>query len=523
MARGIDCLAAVLPRASAAFPSRPLVLEGIHTHFHKELWRNSICLSSYSNSHSFPLHISNSCRKLHCISTLYIESSAPNMFMRRNEPSLAKEFERGRSSTLGAQRLQAASEYATYKGWKRCSLTTYASPGKGERRTDVSACPEGAIELLAPVSRLLDAEIVYAAAPSLGHHQEGHPESNQRVTAILEALDKAQLTPKARGNSVVQLTGFAPALPSSVAAVHTTGYVRGLERSMELAAEEGLILIEGSGPTYATAFTYSESMLATGAALAVVDAIAVSSAAAAVSKGGSTCPAGFALVRPPGHHAVPTGPMGFCLLDHVAVAARHAQIHHGLKRVMIVDFDVHHGNGTHDMFYGDPDVFFLSTHQLGSYPGTGRMEEVGQGSGEGTTLNLPLPGGSGDQVMAACMREVIAPAAANFKPDIILVSAGYDAHFLDDMAGLQFTTGTYHRLTKDLHALARQLCGGRIVFFLEGGYHLHALGSSVADSFRALLGVKSAEGLDELEGLYEEPMVTATDAIAKIRSIHSLV
>nr|DAD39860.1 TPA_asm: hypothetical protein HUJ06_014183 [Nelumbo nucifera] len=234
-------------------------------------------------------------------------------------------------------------------------------------------------------------------------------------------------------------------------------------------------------------------------------------------------PVGFALIRPPGHHAIPKGPMGFCVFGNIAIAARHAQRAHGLKRVFIIDFDVHHGNGTNDTFYDDPDIFFLSTHQDGSYPGTGKIDEVGHGRGEGTTLNLPLPGGSGDATMRSVFEEVIVPCAQRFKPDIILVSAGYDAHVLDPLANLQFTTGTYYMLASNIKQLAKELCGGRCIFFLEGGYNLQSLSYSVADSFRAFLGEpSSASQFDDPAILYEEPLAKVKQAIQRVKSIHSI-
>lgn len=243
----------------------------------------------------------------------------------------------------------------------------------------------------------------------------------------------------------------------------------------------------------------------------------------AESKISKSPPVGFALIRPPGHHAIPKGPMGFCVFGNVAVAARYAQRSHGLKRVFIIDFDVHHGNGTNDAFYDDPDIFFLSTHQDGSYPGTGKFEEVGHGDGEGTTLNLPLPGGSGDTAMRTVFDEIIVPCAQRFKPDIILVSAGYDAHVLDPLASLQFTTGTYYMLASYIQQLANDLCGGRCVFFLEGGYNLKSLSYSVADSFRAFLGEPSlASEFDNPAILHEEPSTRVRQAIERVKHIHSL-
>ncbi len=173
------------------------------------------------------------------------------------------------------------------------------------------------------------------------------------------------------------------------------------------------------------------SRAAAALAQALVDAVVLESRRreAAGGAGGALAPAAFALCRPPGHHALPATAMGFCLFSTAALAARHAQEAHGLRRVLIFDFDVHHGNGTADTFAADADVFYISTHQAGSYPGTGGVAEVGSGAGEGATLNVPLPGGAGDAAARAALEEVVAPAAERFRPDIILVSAGYDAHW----------------------------------------------------------------------------------------------
>ncbi|KAF5183484.1 Histone deacetylase [Thalictrum thalictroides] len=361
-----------------------------------------------------------------------------------------------------------------------------------------------------------DAQLLYCVAPALGHNQESHPESKFRVPSITSALENMELSSKFR-SEVIELQNFKPASVDDITNIHSKAYVSGLEKAMSKASEEGLIFIEGSGPTYATATTYQESLVAAGAGISLIDSVV------AASKIRKNSPLGFALIRPPGHHAIPKGPMGFCVFGNVAVAARHAQRSHGLKRVFIIDFDVHHGNGTNDAFYDDPDIFFLSTHQDGSYPGTGKIDEVGHGSGEGTTLNLPLPGGSGDSSMRSVFDEVIVPCAQRFKPDIILVSAGYDGHVLDPLASLQFTTGTYYMLASNIKQLARELCGGRCVFFLEGGYNLQSLAYSVADSFRAFLDEPSAASkFDDPAILYEEPLSKVKQAIQKVKSIHSL-
>ncbi|KAF5768094.1 putative histone deacetylase [Helianthus annuus] len=344
------------------------------------------------------------------------------------------------------------------------------------------------------------AKVIYSVAPAMGHNKEAHPECSLRVPAIVTALEKVELTPKFRGSEIIQLQDFRTATVEDIASVHSRSYVFGLEKAMEQASDQGFIHIEGSGPTYATATTFQESLIAAGAGLSLVDHVV------AASKVSQTPPIGFALIRPPGHHAVPKGPMGFCVFGNVAIAARYAQRAHGLQRVFIIDFDVHHGNGTNDAFYDDPDIFFLSTHQEGSYPGTGKIDNIGCGNGEGATLNLPLAGGSGDIAMRTVFDEVIVPSAQRFKPDIILVSAGYDGHVLDPLANFQFTTGTYYMLASNIKQLAKELCGGRCVFFLEGGYNLKSLSDSVADSFRAFVGEPSmAAKVDDLGYLYDEP------------------
>ncbi|PSS26619.1 Histone deacetylase, partial [Actinidia chinensis var. chinensis] len=222
------------------------------------------------------------------------------------------------------------------------------------------SCSTGAVKdfSLPSDTQLADAKVIYSVAPAMGHNQESHPESNFRVPAIVSALEKMELSPKFRGSQIVELRNFRPASVDDVASVHARAYVLGLEKAMDQALDQGIILIDGSGPTYATATTFQESLIAAGAGISLVDSVV------AASKIRHDPPTGFALIRPPGHHAVPKGPMGFCVFGNIAIAARYAQRVHGLKRVFIIDFDVHHGNGTNDAFYDDPDIFFLSTHQV---------------------------------------------------------------------------------------------------------------------------------------------------------------
>jgi acetoin utilization deacetylase AcuC-like enzyme len=229
----------------------------------------------------------------------------------------------------------------------------------------------------------------------------------------------------------------------------------------------------------------------------------------------------FALVRPPGHHALRERAMGFCLFNNVAVAARYALAERGLERVLIVDFDVHHGNGTQAEFEADPAVMFISTHQYPHYPGTGRCDETGVGAGQGGVVNVPLSGGVGDQGFARIAEEVIGPAARRTQPQLILVSAGYDAHWDDPLAAMQLSVTGYTALARALRDLAGELCDGRLVFTLEGGYHLQALAYSILNTFAVLSGAGDWKLVDPLgPSPYDERPVD--EIIARVRRVHGL-
>jgi len=210
----------------------------------------------------------------------------------------------------------------------------------------------------------------------------------------------------------------------------------------------------------------------------------------------------FALVRPPGHHAEPVRARGFCLFNNVAVAAAHAHLALGCERVMVVDWDAHHGNGTQDIFWADPDVLFFDIHRASPfYPGTGSLEEVGAGLGDGTNVNVPLPADAGDAAYLKAFREILVPAAEWFQPDLILVSAGFDPHSHD--LALNVSYDGFAAMTGILQSLARRQCGGRLVFVLEGGYNLISLSRGVRTVLRVLAGEAPPEpglrGLAEVE------------------------
>jgi acetoin utilization deacetylase AcuC-like enzyme len=222
--------------------------------------------------------------------------------------------------------------------------------------------------------------------------------------------------------------------------------------------------------------SFDAALRAAGAAIYAVDQVMSGAAGNA-----------FCAVRPPGHHALRNKAMGFCLFNNVAIAARYVQKKHGLAKVLIVDWDVHHGNGTQAAFYDDPTVLYFGVHQWPFYPGTGAADEKGEGRGLGTTVNVPLPAGSGDREFQRAFEEALEPAARAFRPDFVLISAGFDAHEGDTLGRMKVSTEGYARLTRIVRRIADPSARGRIVSVLEGGYNLDALAASVEAHLRALM------------------------------------
>ena len=293
----------------------------------------------------------------------------------------------------------------------------------------------------------------------------GHPESPNRLRAITQRLE---LT-----GTLARLTRIDPrkAEDKWITQIHAPTYVATLNQHVPTSGRVSLDPDTSMSPGSLTA-----AYLAAGGALAAVDAIMAKQVDHV-----------FCAVRPPGHHAERGRAMGFCLFNNVAIAARYVQKKYGLKRVLIVDWDVHHGNGTQHSFEDDPSVLFFSTHQYPHYPGTGRATERGKGAGEGFTINVPMEVGEGDDEYRTIFQKSLVPAADDFKPEFVIVSAGFDAHKDDPLAGMGLTEAGYADLTDIVAGIARRHAKSRILSSLEGGYNLTALSASVDRHIQALL------------------------------------
>jgi acetoin utilization deacetylase AcuC-like enzyme len=300
----------------------------------------------------------------------------------------------------------------------------------------------------------------------LKHETGAHVENSHRLVATIDLLKESSLLEK--------LVRIEPrrATQKDLLLVHTD---RHIER-VRTCAEGGGCWLDGD--TYASPESYKVALFAVGGVLAGVDAVMAGEVNSA-----------FALVRPPGHHATSLRAMGFCLFNNLAIAAKYAIERHKLERILIVDFDVHHGNGTEEIFYHDPRVHYFSTHQYPFYPGTGVRNETGIGEGKGRTLNVPMYRGANDDAYLEVYKTLLVPAARDYKPELILVSAGYDGHWADPLAGMQLSVKGYCAITQIVKDLAEELCKGRMLFSLEGGYDLTALSHSIRGTLEVLLGL----------------------------------
>jgi len=285
----------------------------------------------------------------------------------------------------------------------------------------------------------------------------GHPERPERLSAIEKKLEAAPY--------YIGLIHLGPALPDMkyIEMVHAKSYIQRIRKEIESGREH-----IDSMDTAVCEASFDVALRAVGGSLKLCDLI---------MKGDAL--KGFCAVRPPGHHAEENYAAGFCLFNNIAIAARYLQRKHGIKKIAIVDWDVHHGNGTQHSFEEDDTIYYISTHQYPHYPGTGSPQEKGKGKGEGYTLNIPMRAGSGDAEYRDAFEKKIVPEIDRFRPEMILVSAGFDAHVSDPLSSIRLSTGMFHEFTKTLMACADRHCGGKIIAFLEGGYNLSALADSV--------------------------------------------
>ncbi len=303
----------------------------------------------------------------------------------------------------------------------------------------------------------------------LDHDTGTHPESAQRLITTMAHLRETGLL-----DERPLLTPY-PAPREAVTKLHDPAYVDALERFCE--AGGGII----DASTNASADSFDVALLAAGGAMRAVDAVLTGEATHA-----------FALARPPGHHAIREVGMGFCLFNNVAIAAQYARDRYGLDRVAVIDWDVHHGNGTNDLFYTDPHVLFVSVHQYPLYPMSGLATERGAGLGTGYTLNIPLPMRSRDADYLRVFDELIGPLVRDYRPELLFISAGYDAAQDDPLAGMLVTDDGFRQMTERVVAWADECCGGKIVAVLEGGYDVDALARGVAATLRVLDGSAGA-------------------------------
>lgn len=329
------------------------------------------------------------------------------------------------------------------------------------------------------------------------HHLPEHPEHAGRIRAVWKRIDEDGLLER------LKLIEAPLATRDQILAVHDADYFSLLQGTAELEHTARL-----DADTYVNLVSFEIALMAAGGAAAAVDAVMSGAADNAL-----------AIVRPPGHHAVAGRGMGFCLFNNVAVAARHAQRAYGARRVAIVDYDVHHGNGTNDIFYADSSVLFVSLHQYPLYPMSGYAEENGDGAGRGFAMNLPMPAGCGDDGYARAFREVVWPAIDRFHPELLLVSAGHDGHWMDPLAGTRLSLAGLAHLNSELNHMAQTHCGGKIIYVMEGGYNLDVLGYGWRNIARQLLGGTPDDPLGPAPDESEPDISPLLTRVAKIHRL----
>ena len=320
----------------------------------------------------------------------------------------------------------------------------------------------------------MSVQTAISADPICRRHLAGreHPERPERFDVVLEALRAGGLLDR-----LIALDRRA-ATEDELLLCHTPEYLAIARRDVDSGSP-----YLSTGDTDIGPESWEVAAHAAGAALNAVDAVL-----------GGQARNAFCVVRPPGHHANAGRGMGFCLFNNIAIAARYAQRRHDIGRVLIVDWDVHHGNGTQDIFYEDGSVYFFSTHQWPLYPGTGRANETGAGAGEGTTMNFPFPAGAGRREILGALRESLIPAMREYRPELVLISAGFDSRVDDLLGGCTLTDADFADLTDTVSEIADASTGGRVVSLLEGGYNLSGLASAALSHVAALHGFGAAAG-----------------------------
>lgn len=332
----------------------------------------------------------------------------------------------------------------------------------------------------------------------LKHDTGAHVENSSRLVETVALLEKSKLMGK--------LVAISPraATIEEVSLAHSRSHI---SRVQSYSARGGGWL---DGDTYASPASYDVALQAVGGVLNGLDAVMAGKVEHA-----------FALVRPPGHHATADEAMGFCLFNNIAIAAEYAKTKHKLDRILIADFDVHHGNGTQEIFYSDPKVLYFSTHEFPWYPGSGSIHEDGAGDGKGFTVNVPLPAYCGDNELLRAYKEILIPVAKRFQPQLILVSAGYDPHWADQLSLMQLTCSGFAGIVSIIKELADELCQGKLLLSLEGGYHLEALSHSIKATLEVLLGnTPGADPLGKPRGATMPPDISSI--LDEIKSRHKL-
>ncbi|HLF26195.1 MAG TPA: histone deacetylase [Anaerolineae bacterium] len=341
----------------------------------------------------------------------------------------------------------------------------------------------------------------YVSHPSyLEHDRRGHPEARERLEQIDQALDASGMRQR------IQLLEPHPIALERLLRVHTSEHIQRVE---QVAQRGGGGLSSPYDETYVAPKSYAAARLASGGLVTALEAVLRGEFKNA-----------FALVRPPGHHAFADHGEGFCLINNLAIAALTARHDLGIERVLIVDFDVHHGNGTQAIFYDDPSALFFSTQQWGIYPGAGHWSETGAGAGAGYTVNVPLTPGWGDTMYARIFDDLLTPIARRFQPELMLVSAGYDPHWSDRLGSMLVTDAGFFDLTRKLVRLSEELCRGRLVLTLEGGYGLQGLAYGVVATFAALLGDQQFADPIGPAPYPERPV--DENYLAQLRALHGL-